>query len=257
MSGLRQSKLPDEAKPEAEVWSLSGALHDLDVRRAVMADLVAGMPSFAVGPYFEEKENIFDECDILVVGTEPSTGVHVGILAAKWMQAADGFRFLFFQTILIAERYQRTKLIKKLNRGLFERIHARSEPTPDVIAFKTYNPRSFVAMAVFARLANVEMYPDVSGGSQADHAIPMVCRIAKTVSPDCPFDPHTGVIQGAALGRSREFYREMPMAQRSDVNLHFTKNLVPADRILCCITFGTEESKRKMLKLFGVQSHGS
>lgn len=241
---------------ETEVWSSDGALRDLHRRRAIVADIVSGMPNYAVAPYFEEKENIFNECDILVVGDEVETGTHVGLLAAKEMKTADGLCFLFIQTLLIAERFQRSSLIIKLYRELFKCILARGEVAPEVIAFRTYNPQSFVAMAVFARIPDVEMYPAVDDGVQADHLQRMACDVAEAVSPGCPFDPSTGTIKGAAQGRSREFYRKMPSTSKRKVHYYFEKNLEPADRVLCCIIFNTGESKRRMLRLFGVQPSG-
>lgn len=234
------------------VWSVSGALRDQQKRRAIVADIASGMPSYAVGPYFEEKEGVFDECDILAVGIEPATGSHIGMLAAKWMASSGGTRFLFIQTILLAERYHRTSLIIKLYRRLFECVHERGEIAPDAIAFKTYNPKSFAAMAVFTRLANVEMYPSIDGQLPSHHAQKIMCEIAEAVSPGCPFDLTTGVVRGAAQGRSREFYREMPTTPKSGVYRYFKDNLCSADRILCCLFFRTEESKLKMLQAFGV-----
>lgn len=218
-------------------------------QRKVIDGLCRSMPSYNLAQYFSIKSDLFDDHDILIVAEPHGAGV-VALLSALWMDTED-FRFLFIQTMLIGEKWHRTDMLRLLWRRLFEEALARDQ-FPRVIVFKTYNPKSFAAMANFASIPGTIMFPSLQGEHPDPRILDAIRRIAVTLAPDCEFDEANGVLRGSAGGV--DFYRSLPFTAKPKIHEHFRQHVTPDDRVLCCLFIETASAERRILRAFGVKA---
>ena len=103
-----------------------------------------------------------------------------------------------------------------------------------IIAFKTFNSKSYNAMKVFARIEGVSVYPKLNG-LQDSQIMQIAQEIAKTLEPNLNFQATTGVIEEAGGKVPSNFYPSRPTSNRLEVDEFFSANLTPKDRLLCLL----------------------
>lgn len=220
-----------------------------DDRQRVIDGLSRSMPSYNVAQYFLLKSELFDDHDILLVAELDGAEV-IALFSAVWKDA-ENLRFLFIQTMLISEQWHRTAVLRLLWRRLFEDLLAQGQ-FPSIIVFKTYNPKSFAAMANFASVPGAVIYPSLWSDSIDQRILDAVRKIAATLAPDCEFDQATGVLRGGAGGV--EFYRSMPPTAKPEIHDHFKRHVTPADRVLCCLFIESVSAQQQIRRAFRVKA---
>lgn len=212
--------------------------------------LASAMPSFGVSGYFAKKQALLSDSDIIVIVHDSIEDEPAGFLAASWSKTTEP-RFLYIRTLLIAEQWHRSQVIHLIYRRLFENILDDGHDFPPVIVFKTYNPKSFAAMAAFRRVPGATVYPFINGvGNQS--VLPHVRAIAAELAPGSPLDEATGVLAGAADGVT-DFYATMPLSGTEWIDTHFQRHVTPADRMLACLFTGGQAGAARILRAFGVR----
>jgi hypothetical protein len=224
--------------------------HRIVAQHQIGAALAAGLPELKIGDYFNAKVDLFMNADLLLTAVDNLTGVIVGALAAKRHQ--DHPSFIHLSTLLIANAYQRTSVIRLLFRVLLQKLCIPAEGlVPLHFALKTYNPHSYLALKTFARLPDAGFYP-LLRRSPAPDMEGLARSIAARLEPSCTFDVTTGVISGAAGGVPDDFYPSLPQTAHEAINEYFRVNMAPRDRLLCVLSLRSVEAAQRVFRAFGI-----
>lgn len=213
--------------------------------------LVAGMPNYKVSDYFDRKQKGLADSDFIVSVQDAVSKQTVALLVASWHQ--KDVVYLNIKTLLIAEKWQRSRAIHLAWRGLFQAILELEQQFPPIIVFKTMNPRSFVAMNAFRNIPGAIVYPSLLTQPTPLAVTDIARKIAAELSPGREFNDSTGVISGGADGVV-DFYSEVPRSGVHAIDTHFASFVTPCDRLLACLFTGGHLGESKILKAFGVKA---
>lgn len=199
----------------------------------IVRDLALGMPIFDVPEYFGNQPGIFANYDFLTVAHAGDTGLAIGLIGARWMQAG-GQRLLYVWTAVLADAYRSTKLYSRMMALTIAAVLRGSGGVlPDLIATKTYNPRVFALVTKhFERVPGVTVYPRIPGPQAADMRA-LAGGLAAALWPAMPFDPDTAVLRGGQASVSPNFYPRMEPCRHPAITAHFAANLTRRDQIVC------------------------
>lgn len=226
---------PHALNRETEEWIVSG--------------LIKAMPDLKLAEYFQIKKNWFSDYDFMIAAAENKSDELVGLLTSCWHEKDGAPFFLQISMQMIADRYQKTQLLKHMWGLHFRRVSEGPFGFPSVIALRTYNPVVFSAMRIFSRIEGVRMYPRLRAEEQDPEMVALAQSITERICPGLNMCPRTGVIKGASV--PPDFYPSLPKTNKSDVYSYFAEHLSPSDRLLCVLHISTEEGKRKISKAFG------
>jgi hypothetical protein len=231
---------------------LTGLPGDDRIDEAI-SGIVCAMPNHRVGDYFSYKRSMFASSDYVVISHD-STGTVAAVLVAKWYRTALAERFFNLETLLISERFHRTALSRQSLAALFRREVAIDREFPDHVTLKTYTPRSYNMMNVFARndMSENRMYPRIDGEGQDEELMALAGRMADVLSPGLEFDRQHGVIRGGAGQVPDDFWPSFPKTRRNDINTFFSAHLSPRDRMLCLLAARSEGGKQQVLSMLRV-----
>jgi hypothetical protein len=218
----------------------------------IIDGLEAAMPSLNIREYFQAKGSTLSDCDFVVVAVERDSERIISTLTSRWHGSEGGGRaFLHLKILMIAPRYQKTRLINDVWAFHLARVCESRFGFPYVIALRTYNPVVFGAMRIFTRIEGIRMYPEIAIEKQDPDLARLAREIAAQISPGLDFVVETGVVRRA--GVPPDFYPAMPSSRRSDVYEYFRRHLAPTDRLLCLLVVESEAAKHRALHLFGIR----
>lgn len=226
---------PHVLNRETEEWIVSG--------------LIKAMPDLKLAEYFQIKKNWFSEYDYLIAAVENNSNELIGMLTSHWHEKDGVPFFLQISMQMIAQRYQKTQLLKHMWGYHFRKVREGHFGFPSVIALRTYNPVVFSAMRIFSRLDGIRMYPRLWVEEQDPEMVALAQSITERICPGLDMCSRTGVIKDASV--PPDFYPSLPKSSKGEVYNYFAEHLSPSDRLLCVLHISTEEGKRKILKSFG------
>jgi hypothetical protein len=229
----------------------SGAVQLRDeTKKWLVEGLASAMPDLQILEYFRLKTNWFSEYDYLIVAVDAETRRLIGLLTSRW-DDHNRKPFLHISVQMIAQRYQRTPLLKRMWSFHFRKVKDGRYGVPSVIALRTYHPIVYTSMRIFARVDGIKLYPDLRGAGQDLEMSRLAESVASRLSPGLEFSPSTGVMKHASV--PPDFYPALPESRDKTVMSYFERNLGPADRLLCVLAITTEEAKRMLLRGFGIR----
>lgn len=221
----------------------------------IVNDLIKAMPDLKLAEYFQIKKNWFSEYDYLIAAAENKSDALVGLLTSRWHENDGTPFFLQISMQMIANRYQKTQLLKHMWGFHFRKVSEGPFGFPSVIALRTYNPVVFSAMRIFSRIEGVRMYPRIGVEEQDPEMVALAQSITARISPGLNMCSRTGVIKDASV--PPDFYPSLPKTSKGEIYDYFAEHLTPSDRLLCVLHISTEEGKRKILKAFGMNQQKS
>ncbi|MEH2082227.1 MAG: hypothetical protein V7K89_20280 [Nostoc sp.] len=215
------------------------------IKEWIVQGLIQAMPTLKIEQYFQAKQNWFEECDYLIVAVEAISNDLIAILASSWVEM-DSLPFLHVKIQMIADRYQKTHLLKRMWGFHLYKVSQEHFGFPSIVALKTCHPAVFSAMRVFSRFDGVQMYPRIDGEIPKLEMNEIACLIAKSICPGLEFCLHTGVIKNASV--PIDFYPSLPTTKKPDIGYYFQNNLTPVDRLLCILHISTDLAKHRILQ---------
>lgn len=226
-----------ELLPQREEWLVSG--------------LTAALPSLKMAELFALRRDMFRDADLITVATEPDGGSAFGVLSSRWTTLPSGRRLLHILTQFVGERYQNGVAFRQSWISHFDRLHQCGWRFPELLVLKTYNPIAYCAMAAFARVPSVTIYPDMSAKTQDPEAVRLATEVARALAHGHPFDPRTGVIHDA--GVPRDLYPRLPRSSSAVVNAYFEATVSPGDRLLAMLQVPTPRAAEGILTALAVR----
>lgn len=220
--------------------------------------LISAFPDLKMAEYFAAKPNWFQEYDHLIYCSENASGDIVGLLAARWVELEAGqdnpaARFLHATTQFIVPRWQGTSMLRNIWREFLTLSTYGKHGFPEIIVLKTCNPLAFRPMRFFARVAGIEVYPQIDGSPQIHAMAELAKRIAASICPDREFDADTGVIND--ISTPPDFYPRLPGGKpESSISYYFHTHLTCRDRMLCITHIKTARARRIVLDAFAVKA---
>ncbi len=259
--------------PDYKIYASKPSLFNGAALEQISRDLAKALPSLKISDYFKAKPEIASNSDLVIV-SEDNNGEAIGLLTSKWYSAGS-FEFLHIMTIFIADRYQGTKLFKRMWQVHFEELSRSDRGFPSIFSLKTYNPISCSLLRRVAGKAKAYFYPLID----VDHPRWMtqqVIEIANSIetgtsevfterdvhSPElgsttaqlrASLDTRTGVIAGGGNLVPIDFYPRLPKSAKPDIMSHFSESLTPEDRLLCCLFCPETSMKQSILEQFGAR----
>lgn len=227
----------------------SGELRD-QTKKWLIESLARAMPDLKIMEYFRLKTDWFSEYDHLIVAVDADTGDVIGLLTSRWNDR-DAEPFLHISVQMIARRYQRTPLLKRMWSLHFRKVKDGRHGVPSIIALRTYHPTVYTSMRIFTRVVGIKLYPDLRATTQDATMARLAESVARRLGPGLEFSPTTGVMKRASV--PPDFYPALPESRDKAVASYFERNLSPADRLLCVLAVTTEEAKRRLLRAFGIR----
>ena len=173
-----------------------------------------------------------------------------GVLVSRLLAGDGAERILHVSMQLIAERFRRTALLKRMW-GMHLAAAAGECGLPGTIVMRTCNPIVLQLLRGFTRVDGIAVYPEIDGQAQERELERLAVRLARRLCPGLAFDSRTGVLRGAAV--PPDFYADLPRGRDAAVNAYFHQNLTTADRVLCIVRITTEQAKHRLLRAFGAQ----
>lgn len=219
-----------------------------EIKEWIVEGLIRSMPVLKIAQYFEAKQSWFEECEYLIVAVEKISNDLIAVLASSWVET-NLFPFVHIKIQMIADRYQKTFLLKHMWRFHLNHLYYGRLGFPSIIALKTCHPAVFSAMRLFSRIEGVQMYPQIGGEMQESEMSKIACMIVDHISPGLDFCMHTGVIKNASV--PLDFYPSLPTTKKADVGHYFQHHLTAADRLLCILSISTDSAKHRILQAFG------
>ncbi len=260
--------------PKYKIYASKPELMTGSVIERISRDLAKALPNLKIGDYFKVKPQIASNSDLVIV-SENNNGEAIGLLTSKWYSARS-FDFLHIMTIFIADRYQGTRLFKRMWQVHFEQLLRGERGFPSVFSLKTYNPISCALLRRVAAKANAYFYPltdvdhpgwmtqqvieiansietgaeDVAAGLELSRP----GSVSNTTAVHASLDTRTGVIAGGGNLVPIDFYPRLPKSSKQDIMSHFLQALTPEDRLLCCLFCPNPAMQRSILEQFGVRA---
>lgn len=228
-------------------------LNEAEVERFIEG-FIASMPRHKLAIYFAAKRYMFASSDFVVFAFDDA-GAPAGLLMAKWYLCARCRRFLNLETLLIAERHQRSRLTHRMLAQLFAAVMQQGEDFPDYITMKTYTPRSYNIMNIFARngFAGVRMYPQLDVAAQDIHMATLASDMAAVLAPDLAFDASCGVVRQGAGVIDDDFWPAWPRTRMDNINTFFRDHVGSHDRMLCLIHVPGAAAKEQVCQLLKIE----
>jgi hypothetical protein len=216
--------------------------------RTIASDLALGMPSYRVADYFGAKPDIVAPNSGVVLATNTETGRVVALLVAT-RHSLGLTAYVSLDTILVAERYQKTTLSARMLTCLVKGMAASSIELPSCLMLTTANPTSYCMATSFIRLAQVRVYPRIVGDQHPEDA-KLAATLAQIHRPQFAFCKGTGVLAGGAGMVPQDFYPTLPASRNRETNAYFGRHLGPSDRLLCLIVFPGIDAKNRFWNFF-------
>lgn len=166
----------------------------------------------------------------LVVAEDRTDGRPLAMLGADVLRSAEE-EFLFISTAFVAPVARGRRVLRRMVATALMQA-ARTGPVPRVIAARSLNPIFYRAMARLAHDFGVKLYPDLTNGPVPLRAAALARRVARRVSPACPFEPGTGVVRRAALVHGLLGAVQTAPARKSLIDTAFADRLAPEDQFL-------------------------
>jgi hypothetical protein len=216
------------------LYSRCDTLLDESEKTKILDDLNEGLPRYDVLQYFNAQPTIFSDYTHLVISKDNATGKTVGLLGAKSFEA-EGFKFLYFWTAMLAASHHRTKLLSYMYACLLD--HAVTyDGFYNFLATKTYNPIVYYLFQKNKQLLGeqVGLYPHVDGENDPE-MMDYARKIAKVICPTLTVDEQSGCVHGGQAVLAPNFFPELPYCSDEKIYEHFKKSLTPKDQILCVI----------------------
>jgi hypothetical protein len=248
--------------------SYAGAFQDCDIWQKrpranllledledIFRGLAGAMPTLKIAQYFDAKGATFLDSDFLFCATGGATAAAVALLVSKWMPL-DSSPVLHIQTLLIGSQYQRSHLITRLWSAQLGALQASCPAKALTMAMKTYNPSSYNAMQIFSRVKGAAFYPHADAGNMQHTLRRLAQEIAAYLHPHDPFDANLGIIRGGGGAVVQDFYPDLPHTSNATARAFFSRNLTPADRLLCILSLD-ENALPVVLRRFGVDRRDS
>ncbi len=218
---------------KVEIVNLVPSIDLTPAREAWLVDgLVEALPNLKMRELFSLRRDMFTDADLVTVAVSQPGEVVVGALSSKWVTPHTGDRFLHVTTQFVGNAYRHGVVFRQ---SWTEHLTALcgSSGFPKLIVLKTYNPRAFCAMQSFAQVPGMSFYPKVNGDEPDAEAVRLAGQVARTIAPEYPFNPVTGVISG--VGVPHDLYPDLPMSKDAAVNNFFADATRPGDRVLCML----------------------
>jgi len=219
--------------PAREAWLVNG--------------LVEALPNLKMRELFSLRRDMFTEADLVTVAVS-QPGVVVGALSSKWVTSPTGDRFLHVTTQFVGDGYRHGVVFRQSWTAHLTALCGDPSGFPPLIVLKTYNPRVFCAMQSFAQVPGVSFYPTVDGDKPNAEAARLAGHVARTIAPEYPFNPVTGVISG--VGVPHDLYPDLPMSKNAVVNDFFAGATRPGDRVLCMLMVSMSQAASAVMQYF-------
>ena len=220
---------------------------DDELDQTLTTDLIRALPSLKMADYFAIKPDIFRGSEHVSASIDRDGHVD-GAIVVDWRRTVDGTPFAHIVTAFVGEAEQGTDLVWRMWAVLWDAVAAARE-CPSLIAFRTYNPRSFRALGGFAGIEGAEFYPQIPADeARAQPLAELAGAVADVLSPGLPLVPGTGVVRGGGGAVPADFYPTLHLTATGDVNEHFRYQVDPADRVLCMLRLGTEASRARFME---------
>jgi len=175
-----------------------------------------------------------EDYDHLVVAEEMTDGRAVGMLCAN-ERATSAEIFLFVPAIFVSPAARKRRIMRRMLATALLQA-ARRGPTPRVIAVRSCNPMTFLALHRFAQyLPGANLYPALQGTAINLATAMLARRIARAVSPTCHFDPGTSVLRGAVVAHGLLGCTTPMPAYHPEIDAMFARCVGPVDQLLSVI----------------------
>jgi hypothetical protein len=225
---------PEELTPTWEEWLVDG--------------LAKALPSVQLRGLFTVRTDLLREADLITVAVCRPAGEVAGVLSSQWVTLDDGVRFLHVTTQFVGERYRDGVVFRRSWAAHLAAVGAGHRGFPSIIVLKTYNPRVYSALRSFGRLTGASFYPGTDRDGSDTGIARLASRISRTISPECRFDPTTGVISGAVV--PADLYPARSASANAAVNSFFARNTHPGDRVLCMLMMDTPQAVDAVMRHF-------
>jgi hypothetical protein len=248
-----KADLGRDASAQANIISLGAATNLSDnTRRWIVDGLVAELPNHQIEHYFRTKPYILANSDYVTVASASRTGRCLGLIAVSHRQASSGQTFTYIETLLVGESKHRAGVAMQLIAEAFRQVSVDQQGFPDLVAMKTYNPRTYQMMRRFGACEGAVFFPQI-GGSDSEDTKRMATSIASALISEIErFDSDTGIVHGGAVSIGAEFWPSFPACTEPAVNAHFVELMTPDDRLFCLLIAQTHIAKRSVLTALGI-----
>ena len=175
-----------------------------------------------------------EDYDHLVVAEETTNGRAVGLLCAN-EHASSEEKFLFVPATFVVPAARKRRIMRRmLATALLQ--SARRGPVPRVIAVRSCNPMTFLALRRFAQyVPGAVLYPALANTPVNLAAAALARRIARAVSPTCHFDPGTSVLRGAIVVHGFLGCTTPMPAYDPEIDAMFARCVGPVDQLLAVV----------------------
>ncbi len=168
--------------------------------------------------------------DQLVVAEDRADGRVLAMLGADVLRTTEE-DFLFITTAFVAPLARGRRVLRRMIATALMQA-ARDGALPRVIAARTLNPVFYRAMRRLARDFGVTLFPDLTAGPVAMRAAALARRVAPRVSPNCRFEPGSGVVRGAVSAHGLAGAVQPAPAGIAAIDAAFAERLGPEDQFL-------------------------
>lgn len=230
-----------------ELRHIRSGLVDVELDRTLKGDLARALPSLRMDDYFRIKPDTFRGADHVVASFD-SAGRADGTIVSAWRRLSDGTPFVHLVTAFVGETQQGSELLWQMWAVHWEAVAASWGGCPGLIAFRTYNPRSFRALGGFARIEGAEFYPSIPLTPAGQPLGELAEAVAAVISEGFHLDVATGVVRGGAVGVPVDFYPSLQLTRSDVVNEYFREEVRPVDRVLCMLRLGTETARARFME---------
>jgi len=218
-------------------------------RRWIVDTLVPAMPRHEVAQYFRVKHALLNEAAHLSVASQD--GLCAGVAALSGHDLADGRRMAYIETLLVAEAFHQSRTTFRLLSNVFASWSRQESAFPDVVAMRTYNPRTYVLMRKFAlEDGATNFYPALSTPNVQHEATATL--VAVRVAEGHVFEASSGIVLGGSVGVSNGFWHESPSCGDSKIDTFFYRRMTANDRLLCFVDTSSCRAKYHAMRKLGL-----
>lgn len=223
----------------------------LELSQCVADDLALNMPLYKIEDYFLAKPNILVDSDWVFIAHDIHTHQVIGVLSINWIQGKLFSDSINIKTILIAPSFQKTQLIRHFFASMLKVLQVRNGK-PNSFSIKTTNPVSYMALRIFSRISDTQLYPDILKPNLNKIDVSIVKEMAKCVSPDQAYCLATSLYLNGGGRVPDDFYPVFPESKSSVVNHYFKEHVWPNNRLFAILFIDTDNARNELMRVLGV-----
>lgn len=196
----------------------------------LIADLVAGLPGFAIEAYFRRWPDSFQALDHLAAARDRESGRYVAVSGLQRLRVA-GEEVLYIRIGFTTRAFQGTRATALAH--LCAISQALGEREAGWIAAKSNNPSVHrIFLAVEPLVPGLRAYPDIRAEVQPAAAAELAQALARSLCPPETFVRESGVILGGQASTCPDLFPEPQRSRDGALNRYFDANVGPSDQLL-------------------------